>query len=189
MTFKKLNLGCGYKHKEGFINVDNFSECDPDMLHDLEVFPYPFATNSVDEIVLDNVLEHLGQTFEIFNKVIRELYRISTHGANVRIKVPHPRHDNFLGDPTHVRAILPQTLALYDQEMNKQWIAEKSANSPLGILHNINFKINTVNFIPDNKYHDALQKGLMSEGELHDLVSNSNNVVAEIEIHLLAVKD
>ncbi len=186
---KKLNLGCGYKHKEGFINLDTFTDCKPDVLHNLEEFPYPFDDNSVEEIILDNVLEHLGQTFCVFNQVMKELYRISTNSAKIYIKVPHPRHDNFLGDPTHVRAILPQTLALYDQVMNKKWIKEKSANSPLGIIHKINLKLESINYILDNKYQVALQNNTIKEDQLRELAANSNNVVAEIDMQLKVIKD
>ncbi len=185
---KKLNLGCGFKHKDGYVNLDNFTECNPDILHDLESFPYPFEDSSVDEIILDNVLEHLGQSFSVFNQVIKELYRVSVHNGNLHIKVPHPRHDNFLGDPTHVRAILPQTLALYDQERNDQWIAEKSANSPLGKIHNVNFRLHNINYILDQRYQEALQKNQVSEEALRELTASSNNVIAEIDMHLIAIK-
>ena len=36
---------------------------------------------------------------------MKELYRISCDQANIHISVPHPRHDDFLADPTHVRPI------------------------------------------------------------------------------------
>ncbi len=179
---KKLNLGCGFKHKENFLNVDFFSECEPDILHNLEEFPYPFESDSVNEVVLDNVLEHLGQNFLVFNQIIKELYRICCNQALINIKVPHPRHDNFFGDPTHVRAILPQTLALYDQERNREWIREKSANSPLGIVHGVDFRIMNVNFILDNNYRKAVEAKQISEEQIRQLASSSNNVVAEIDI-------
>lgn len=184
----KLNLGCGFKHVEGFLNVDNFPECNPDIMHDLETFPYPFDSNSVDEIILDNVLEHLGQTFDIFNGVIKELYRISKDGATINIKVPYPRHDNFLGDPTHVRAIIPNTLALYDQERNRKWIAEKSANSPLGIIYKVDFRVGKVTFNLDEKYQKLLENNEVSEDEVRGLIRTSNNVVAEVEMILTAKK-
>ena len=55
----KLNLGCGQHHREGYINVDKYGS--PDILHDLETFPWPWRDNSVKEILLYHVLEHLGQ--------------------------------------------------------------------------------------------------------------------------------
>ena len=101
----KLNLGCGSKILLGYTNIDKFDTYKPDIVHDLEKFPYPFEDNSVNEILLSHVLEHVGQNPDVFNNIIKEFYRICVHGAIINIIVPHPRHDDFISDPTHVRPI------------------------------------------------------------------------------------
>ena len=42
----KLNLGCGDKKHEGFVNVDLHG--DPDVRCDLSQFPWPFEDSSAD---------------------------------------------------------------------------------------------------------------------------------------------
>jgi hypothetical protein len=37
----KLNLGCGFDRRDGFVNADNFPECQPDVLMDIEAAPWP----------------------------------------------------------------------------------------------------------------------------------------------------
>ena len=49
---------------------------------------------------------------------MKELYRICKNNSIIDIVVPHPRHDDFLSDPTHVRPITDMTLSLYDKELN-----------------------------------------------------------------------
>ena len=107
----KLNLGCGFKKIAGFVNVDMFDECQPDVKMDLEVIPWTFGTNEVDEAIFNHSLEHLGRETKVFFGIIQELYRVCKPGAKVHINVPHPRHDHFIGDPTHVRVITPPLLA------------------------------------------------------------------------------
>ena len=101
----KINLGSGSKILKGYVNVDKFQYYNPDVVHDLEKFPYPFEDNSIDEILLSHVLEHIGQNPDVFNNIIKELYRICKNNSIVDIRVPHPRHDDFISDPTHVRPI------------------------------------------------------------------------------------
>ena len=36
----KLNLGCGFDKREGWLNVDNFTACEPDQLLDIEATPW-----------------------------------------------------------------------------------------------------------------------------------------------------
>ena len=103
MANLRLNLGCGAKRLDGYINVDKFGN--PDLLFDLETFPYPWKNNSVAEIEMHHVLEHLGQKNEVYLKIIQELYRICQSAAKVQITVPHHRSDSFFHDPTHVRPI------------------------------------------------------------------------------------
>jgi len=81
----KLNIGCGKDKKEGFVNLDASDLVDDDVVHDLNVFPYPFEDNSVDYIEAHHILEHLDKPFN----VMRELHRILKHDGVLSIKVPH----------------------------------------------------------------------------------------------------
>src|SRR5574339_598973 len=81
---RKLNLGSGEFLKDGFVNVDYYSISNPDVVHDLSKFPYPFDDNYFELVEADHVLEHLREPFE----VMRELYRICAPGATIHIRVP-----------------------------------------------------------------------------------------------------
>jgi methyltransferase family protein len=140
----KLNLGSGTKRIDGFLNVDHSEECKPDIVMNLEQVPYDFADNSVSHIIMSHVLEHLGQTPQNFLAIMRELYRICRDGALLDITVPHPSHDHFLSDPTHVRPITPGTLALFDREENLRWRQIGATNTPRALQCGVNFKI--INF-------------------------------------------
>src|SRR3989339_370399 len=82
---KKLNLGCGNVKMSGYINVDNDAGCQPDVVHDLNKFPYPFSDNEFDGIYLDHVIEHLNDPIS----VLQELHRISRGKGKITIKCPH----------------------------------------------------------------------------------------------------
>jgi SAM-dependent methyltransferase len=81
----KLNLGAGSAHKEGYVNVDWTNLTNPDVTHDLNVFPYPFADNSFELIEAFHVLEHLDRPFA----VMKEMQRILKPGGRLHVKVPH----------------------------------------------------------------------------------------------------
>ena len=44
-----------------------------------------------------------------------------------------------------MRPITVLGLSLYDQELNKKWERDGNSNTPLGIIHDVNFKIKDVN--------------------------------------------
>lgn len=82
----KLNLGCGEKKLEGYINVDACGE--PDIRCDLSVFPWPFEDNSADEVTSAHFLEHVQD----YEKTILEMHRILKPGGILHFKVPHFRN-------------------------------------------------------------------------------------------------
>jgi len=84
-NIKKLNLGCGERKKAGFINIDWNKETKPDILHDLNIFPYPFEDNYFDLIEASHILEHLDKPF----LVMKELHRLLKPNGILIIKVPH----------------------------------------------------------------------------------------------------
>lgn len=93
----KINLGCGRRYLEGWINCDVVSSVKVDRQFDLNRFPYPFEDGVADEVLLDNVLEHLDDVI----KVVEECHRILKVGGHLRIIVPYGKTDWALQDPTH----------------------------------------------------------------------------------------
>ena len=93
----KVNLGCGQKLLDGYLNCDVLEHIKADRHFDLETFPYPLADAFADEILMDNVLEHLDD----IPKVMGELHRILKTGGVLKILVPYGKSDWALQDPTH----------------------------------------------------------------------------------------
>ena len=185
----KINLGSGNKKIEGFLNLDKFDTFNPDFTHDLEKFPYPFKTSEVSHIMLSHVLEHIGQKPDIFNNIMKELYRICCHDALIDVVVPHPRHDNFLADPTHVRPITNLTLQLYDLDMNENWIKNNAANTPLAIIHKVNFKIIKTTHYLEKKFDEMIKNNKISSKELDFYINHYNNVISQTHYILKVIKD
>ena len=80
----KLNLGCGNKKKSGFLGVDAFPCEAAEILCDLTK-PLPFPPSSVEEIWMDNVIEHIQD----ISALMREIHRISQNNASITLITPH----------------------------------------------------------------------------------------------------
>lgn len=52
---KRLNLGAGEDRREGYININHNDLTEPDVVHDLNSFPYPFDQNTFDEILAGHI--------------------------------------------------------------------------------------------------------------------------------------
>lgn len=178
----KLNLGSGARLIDGYLNVDIAEASAPDMVWDLEQTPWPWPDNSVTDVLLSHVLEHLGRDPATFLDVIKELYRIMAPGGEVVIHVPHPRHDDFISDPTHVRAITPAGLKLFDREHNKAWQEAGKANTPLALYTGVDFYMKSLqNILAKDVYEDMLA-GRLSREEVDLMVQRQNNVARSYHI-------
>jgi len=184
----KLNLGCGAKKMKGWVNVDKYPVFEPDVLHDLEHVPWPFDDNSSSRIMLDHVLEHLAVMPDVFLAIMKELYRIAAPDTTIQINVPHPRHDNFINDPTHVRPVTPQTLQLFDLELNQTWIDTKSSNSLLAMSTGTNFKLTNLVLTPDSRYFGPDLELTVTQEELLQKAEVDLNVIREYKLTLTVKK-
>ena len=95
---KILDLGCGpYAKKEGSIGLDIRPAAHVDVVHDLNVFPYPLDANTFDHVEMSHVIEHIDRPLQ----VMTEVHRIMKAGATVRIITPHYASQLSYGDLEH----------------------------------------------------------------------------------------
>lgn len=132
-----LNLGCGFNKMPGALNVDAFDICNPDMVVDLNTAPWPWADNSVDQIFMHHVMEHIPNWWEAFT----ECGRILKIGGMFQMAVPdessgtalsyrdhhhvftmHSFHGAFRADGRDFRAA------------TNAWAATEQGNVPLAMV-------------------------------------------------------
>jgi ubiquinone/menaquinone biosynthesis C-methylase UbiE len=111
---KLLVLGCGKKERPGnpgdtVVTVDINENVGADVIHNLDVYPWPFEKNEFDVIHLDNVLEHLTDIV----RAMEEIHRISKPNATVTIIVPYFRSKWACVDPTHKHFFTLDTLSYF----------------------------------------------------------------------------
>ena len=98
----KLNLASGDKLRDGYVSVDQFHP-GADMRVDLEAFPWPWESGSVDAVYMSHYLEHTIDP----RRTIAEVWRILKPNGMLEIEVPHK--DGLLGcmpDHLHVFGII-----------------------------------------------------------------------------------
>ncbi len=95
---KTLDLGCGLHKSPGSIGLDVVPLPSVDVVHDLNVFPYPFDADTFDCIRVIHVIEHLQSIV----KTMEEIHRIAKPEAVVTILTPHHSDASSWQDPTHI---------------------------------------------------------------------------------------
>lgn len=132
---KELLLGCGNSRHKKIYTEDDSNEwhdlttvdidpnCGADVIHDLNVTPWPFEDDTFDEIHAYEVIEHLGRQgdYESFFSQFTEIYRILKPGGLLIGTTPSFNSRWVWGDPGHTRYFGPESLVFLDQaEYNKQ---------------------------------------------------------------------
>jgi ubiquinone/menaquinone biosynthesis C-methylase UbiE len=97
----KLNLGCGDKILDGYINVDVANERagkQPDIISDVRNLEN-FADNYADEILAVHVVEHFWR-WEVV-QIIKEWVRVLKPGGKMILECPNLKSacEEFLKDP------------------------------------------------------------------------------------------
>ncbi len=177
----RVNLGCGVRRIEGWVNVDREPETGPDLQFDIGQSPWPLADNCVVEANLSHVLEHVGAGFQA---LFQELYRVSRDDALIHIRVPGPTHEWFWTDPDHKRPVLPETLNMLDRELCKSWMIAGDTKSPLAVYWNIDFVMEKCVATIDLQFDAERQRTAMSEEEFLKRARHDNNVIAEYAMDL-----
>jgi hypothetical protein len=158
------------------------------MVCDLESLPWPWPDNSVDRVLFNHSLEHLGQDTRTFLGMMKELYRVCRNGAQIEINVPHPRHDDFVDDPTHVRAITPRLLTLFNREQCDEWQRMGNANSPMAHYLNVDFALTDIKTVLVEPYATQYMDGLLTNEDLTQMSRELNNIVQEYRMLMVVRK-
>lgn len=111
ITFK-LDIGCSYHKKDGFIGIDILMAEGVDVIAD--ACDMPFKENTFSEIYSSYALEHIQDNLS----VISEMYRVCKSDAKILLILPHFSNPAFSDDLTHKHSYSTRTFEHYDQEMH-----------------------------------------------------------------------
>lgn len=119
----ELLLGCGSNRDKklsaqgraswsDLVTLDMNAGHNPDVVHDLNVLPLPFADETFEEIHAYEVMEHIGQQgdWRTFFAQFSEIYRLLKPGGIFFATSPHWSSPWAWMDPGHVRAMGPEML-------------------------------------------------------------------------------
>ena len=93
-----LNLGSGRKRREGCVNVDRAPGVHPDIVWNLDQYPFPLPDSHFHQVYAGDVVEHIVSIPDFMG----EVHRLCAPGAFVEITTPHFSCANSFTDPTHL---------------------------------------------------------------------------------------
>ena len=184
----KLNLGCGFKKKEGYVNVDKFSGCMPDKEWDLTQAPWPFEDSSCEEARFEYSLEEMGETKKDLFAVLKELYRVMKPSGTVYIRCRHPRHDRFLQNPICVHRMSPEFFKTLSVQQNLDLLANGVFETPLGFELGVNFQLDRFKYLLDPTFEAQMNSGEITEEQIRERMRFEYNICQSLEMGMLALK-
>lgn len=96
---KVLDVGCGPRKKIPWaVGLDRVKTPDADVVHDINVYPWPFKDGTFDAVIASHVVEHVPDIV----RWCQEVHRICKDGALIHVACPHHSNPNAFMDPTHV---------------------------------------------------------------------------------------
>lgn len=168
----KLNVGCGADVRPGYVNIDRMSAPGIDIaidLNALDTLKLPIGDDSVTEVLMSHVIEHIGNVLPLMD----ELYRVAAPGALCHIHCPYGSSDDADEDPTHVRRMFPGSFGYFSQPY--YWRADYGYRG--------DWQVTQVDLVLSHTVPDDI-----SRDEAIASVKTFRNVVSEMRATLTAIK-
>jgi hypothetical protein len=113
----KLQFGCGNDKRKGYLNCDISKSVNPDKIVDITK-KMPFKDNSVEEIIMNHVLEHTQKPLE----VMKEIYRICKNKAPIKIRVPYFSSESAFSMMDHYSFFTWTTFDFLNKNHSGHWM-------------------------------------------------------------------
>lgn len=130
----KLDIGCSFHKKSGYVGVDIIKTKDVDVVADMESLP--FNDSTIDLIHTRHTFEHVKDP----HRCLAELFRVANSDSKIIIIVPHYSNHTYWADMTHIRPFSVRSFEYFDLEF------ARSAGFPI-YLPNVNVKTLSVKLV------------------------------------------
>lgn len=183
----KIDLGCGYNKSPGYIGIDRFETPDTKIVCDFDVH-IPLEDNSVDYVMASHSLEHAKDIMV----TMEEIYRVCKHKAIVCIAAPYYSTSLNVANPYHKQVFNEHTARFFTNDPysvipQEEYYFPHAIAWGLGSSDNSNLNIDLRCVKLEYFYFPEYRK--MDEKEKARLRNTSMNVVDQILIHLVVVKE
>ena len=125
-----IDVGCGDNCQPAFVGMDKRDLDGVDIVHDVEVFPWPVEDDSVHVLMMSHIVEHIKPWLQI--DFMNEAWRVLKQGGLLLISTPYGGSYRYNQDPTHCAPWNEATVAyfikdtgLYNVYKPKPWSLEK----------------------------------------------------------------
>ncbi len=119
----RLDIGCGAHKQPSFVGMDIRPLPGVDIVHDINVHPWPIDDETVLVAMASHLVEHIppmaiidGRTHMMFIEFMDEVWRVLKVGGEFAMALPHGNSQGYLQDPTHCNACNEHTWMYFDPE-------------------------------------------------------------------------
>jgi len=95
----KLDVGCGFNKQDGYTGIDKQDRDGVDIVHDLEVFPWPIEDESCEHLYCSHIAEHIKPWLQM--DFFNECWRVLKMEHQMQLNVPYAGSYPEAQDPTH----------------------------------------------------------------------------------------
>lgn len=125
---RELLIGCGNSRRkklsfdsfewDDLVTIDHDPNCGADIIHDLNITPWPIESDQFDSCHAYEVLEHLGSQgdYRSFFAHFYEIWRVLKNGGLLFATCPSYKSMWAWGDPSHTRIINSGSIVFLSQE-------------------------------------------------------------------------
>jgi len=112
----RLDIACGHNKRPGWLGIDVRDLPGVDIVHNLEVYPWPLPDGCVLAAICSHYVEHIDPARFGFVKFMDEVWRVMRPGGQLLIATPHAWSVGYGQDPTHCNPVNENTFDYFDPE-------------------------------------------------------------------------